>query len=130
MTESELQSAILLAVPMSDCRIHRNNIGVTRTGKRTIRYGLWIGSADLIGILRDGRFLAIEVKTAIGRQTAAQVAFASMVVSFGGVFILARSVSDALDGIHHALCNSPIFKGQTSSSMRYDGPGVHSKADP
>jgi hypothetical protein len=94
VTEAELQAEILLAVgSRPDCRIWRNNTGVGRSlsGDRVIRFGL-VGSADLLGILRGGRFLAVEVKTAKGRQSEAQRNFQRMIESMGGVYVLARDV--------------------------------------
>lgn len=64
----------------------------TRSGA-VIRFGL-IGSADILGIRRGGQFLAIEVKSAVGRQRPEQIAFQRMVEEYGGVYILARSVAD------------------------------------
>jgi hypothetical protein len=101
MTEAELQAEILLAVgSRPDCRIWRNNTGVGRTlsGQRVIRFGL-VGSADLLGILRGGRFLAVEVKTAKGRQSEAQRNFQRMIESMGGIYVLARDVQTVVDVI-------------------------------
>ena len=101
MTEAELQAEILLAVgSRPDCRIWRNNTGVGRTlsGQRVIRFGL-VGSADLLGILRGGRFLAVEVKTAKGRQSEAQRNFQRMVEAMGGIYVLARDVQTVVDVI-------------------------------
>ena len=101
MTEAELQAEILLAVgSRPDCRIWRNNTGVGRSlsGDRVIRFGL-VGSADLLGILRGGRFLAVEVKTAKGRQSEAQRNFQSMIESMGGIYVLARDVQTVVDVI-------------------------------
>jgi hypothetical protein len=39
----------------------RNNTGVTRIGRRFIRFG-YPGSSDWLGICPDGRFLAVECK--------------------------------------------------------------------
>lgn len=72
----------------------RNNTGSYKTPEgRFIRYG-HVGSADILGILPDGRFLAVEAKTATGTQSKAQRVFQEMVTRNGGVYILARSVAD------------------------------------
>jgi hypothetical protein len=63
-----------------------------------VRYG-WVGCSDIIGFMTDGRFLAIECKTARGTSTPEQVAFLQTVRAAGGVAILARSVDDVIDGI-------------------------------
>jgi len=63
------------------------------------------GMSDIIGIVSStdgvhqygpliGRFLAIEVKSAIGTPTPEQVAFLAAVVKAGGIAFLARSLDD------------------------------------
>lgn len=58
-----------------------------------ISYGLK-GSADIIGLLNTGRFLAVEVKTGMARQTKEQKAFQQMIDKLGGLYIVARSTLD------------------------------------
>jgi hypothetical protein len=99
--ESETQAAILRAFNAGSVRLFRNSTGVARADDRTIRYGLCRGSADLIGIC-DGRFIAVEVKSAKGRLTTEQAAFLGMVRSLGGIAIVARSVDDVANGIEEA----------------------------
>ncbi len=74
--------------------IARNNVGVYKRGKSIIRYGLGVGSSDLIGQLKDGRFLAIECKTRTGRTTKEQDLFLNRVKMWGGVAIVCRSSSE------------------------------------
>jgi len=94
MTEKQVQNAILRAFgTLPTLRLWRANVGAARIGRRVVRFGI-AGQADLTGILPDGRRLEIEVKSAIGRQTAAQKAFQEMIERFHGVYILARSVED------------------------------------
>lgn len=50
------------------------------------------GTADIIGLLPGGRFLAIEVKDRKGKQTKEQVEFMNRVIQGGGLYVLARSV--------------------------------------
>lgn len=64
-----------------------------------VHYGLK-GSSDLIGILPNGKFLAIEVKTLTGRLSPEQKRFAAMVRRQGGVYVEARSAQD----VREALC--------------------------
>ena len=52
------------------------------------------GIADILGILNDGRFLAIEVKTRSGRVSEEQQAFLEDITRRGGVGFVARSVED------------------------------------
>jgi len=60
---------------------------------RFIRFGK-VGSSDIIGVLPDGRFLAVETKTQKGRLTPEQAAFLEKVRGLGGVAILARSFQE------------------------------------
>jgi hypothetical protein len=60
-----------------------------------LRYGVCNpGGSDLIGWTKDGRFLAVEVKSESGRLTDAQEKFLEVVNEFGGVGICARSLKD------------------------------------
>jgi hypothetical protein len=55
------------------------------------------GVADIIGILPDGRFLAIEVKTERGKLTENQEIFLKKIEENQGVAICARSLSDVTE---------------------------------
>lgn len=68
-SESEVQSAIRLRLgQLPDVRVWRNNVGqLSQRGaegrKTTVRFGLCVGSSDLLCIVGPrGRWLAIEVK--------------------------------------------------------------------
>ena len=99
ISEAAVLSAVLIRLQY-DRRVAwvaRMNIGahVVDDGKRRrfIRYG-FPGCSDLIGQLRDGRFLAVEVKRPTARATEAQAEFLAQVRANGGVSGIARSVSD------------------------------------
>jgi len=95
---SNLVSAILIAIgSRPDIRVWKNATGIGRSfdGERTIAYGLK-GSADILGIMAGGRFLAIEVKTGTAVQTKEQKAFEAMVNKFGGLYVLARSIQELI----------------------------------
>lgn len=63
-------------------------------GKSFIRTGK-PGSGDIIGMLpRNGRFLAIECKSAKGTASELQNRFRGDVVKNGGVYVLARGIDD------------------------------------
>ncbi len=55
--------------------------------------GYMKGISDILGIF-NGRLLAIEVKSAVGRLSPAQVIFQDEVRRHGGIAFVARSVSD------------------------------------
>ena len=71
----------------------RNNTG--RRGK--VNYG-YIGSADIIGLLPDGRLLAIETKCKT-KQSKSQIEFQQNIEANNGLYILARSVEDVKRGL-------------------------------
>jgi len=72
----------------------RQNSGAFRTETgQFVRFG-WKGCADVIGQLRDGRFLAVEVKAPNGRLRPEQAAFLDQVRGAGGVGFVARNCAD------------------------------------
>lgn len=82
------------------CRIYawRNNTGAVsvrspRGRDRFIRFGK-PGSSDILGIMPDGRFLAIECKAERGRLSVMQRDFLEDIRSRGGVAFVARGVED------------------------------------
>lgn len=109
--ETALMHSMMLALSDAGCLVFRNNTGqawqgkpihragsqVTLTECRMIPYGLCVGSADLIGVAPDGRFLAVEVKTPTGRTSTQQTAFISAVRLAGGRAGVARTVEEALE---------------------------------
>ena len=98
MKESDLMRLCMLALSEAGCLIWRNNVGCI-TDKRGIpvRFGLCVGSSDLIGIAPGGQFLAVEIKTAKGKATPEQLRFIEAVRARGGIAGIARSPQDALD---------------------------------
>jgi hypothetical protein len=75
----------------------RNNTGVTRIGKRFIRFG-FPGSSDWLGICHDGRFLAVECKRPRGgRLTGKQRDFLECIRSYGGVALVVTGVNDLVE---------------------------------
>jgi hypothetical protein len=99
MSEAVIVNEILLAIGKAfpgSVRAWRNNTGAFKdpTG-RLVRYGL-PGSPDIIGIIRGGRFLGIEVKTAKGKASDLQRSFSTMATGLGAVVFLARSVDEAM----------------------------------
>ena len=73
----------------------RQNSGVARIGGRFVRFG-WTGCPDVLGQLRDGRLLGVEVKAAAGRLRPEQAVFLERIASAGGVAFVARDCRDVL----------------------------------
>jgi hypothetical protein len=85
----------------SNIRVWQNSTGVAKSldDERFLKYGLK-GSADILGIIGPcGKFLAVEIKTGKSIQSAAQKSFEKVILARGGVYILARSVLDAVKGV-------------------------------
>jgi hypothetical protein len=62
---------------------------------RYIRANTAKGMSDIMGILKDGRTLAIEVKSATGRMRPGQEEFLATIRQAGGVAGVCRSVEEA-----------------------------------
>ena len=52
------------------------------------------GVSDILGILPDGKFLAIECKAEKGKLSEFQETFLNKINAFGGVAIVCRSIED------------------------------------
>jgi hypothetical protein len=71
----------------------RMNSGAARMGERFARFG-WTGYPDVLGQLKDGRLLGVEVKSPNGRLRTAQALFLERIRLAGGVAFLARDCRD------------------------------------
>ena len=99
MSETDIMRAIRAAVNrVPGCRVWRNNVAVAEVRGTKQRFGLAVGSADLIGIAH-GKPLAIEVKSATGRLSPEQIAWGECWRRLGGLFVVARSVDEAIRGL-------------------------------
>lgn len=97
MKESDIQRLIMLALSEAGCLIWRNNTGVLKNAAGIpIKFGLCVGSSDLIGLTPTGKFLAVEIKTCKGRATTEQLRFIEAVRARGGIAGIARSPAEAL----------------------------------
>ena len=77
------------------------NTGAARVGNRFIRFG-WPGCPDVLGQLKDGRFLAVEVKAQAGRLRPEQALFLERIRCAGGVAFVARDLRDVLRALGEA----------------------------
>lgn len=71
----------------------RMNSGAARVGGRFIRFG-FIGCPDVLGMLRDGRLLGVEVKAPKGKLRPEQAVFLERIRAGGGVSFVARDLRD------------------------------------
>jgi hypothetical protein len=101
MKESKIQDDVRLELGRApDVLIHRNNIGVAEARGSKIRFGVGgPGGADLIGIFTHangvGQYLAVEIKTPIGKQSEEQRVFQQLVEKRGGIYVVLRSADEA-----------------------------------
>lgn len=96
MLEVQIMDTVRLVLGAdSACCFWRNNVGLATTDRGTkIRFGLFPGSSDLVGLFR-GRFVGIEIKTETGRQEPEQKKWQGVVEKHGGIYAIVRSDDDA-----------------------------------
>ena len=73
----------------------RMNSGAARMGSRFVRFG-FKGCPDVLGQLKDGRLLGVEVKAKTGRLRPEQTIFLERIRGAGGVAFVARDLRDVL----------------------------------
>lgn len=95
--EAAALAEVLLALKSHPavCWSERMNSGAARIGNRFVRFG-FPGCPDVLGQLRDGRVLAIEVKSSTGRLRPEQALFLNRVNEAGGLGFVARDCNDVL----------------------------------
>ena len=71
----------------------RQNTGSARIGGRFVRFG-WPGCSDVLGMLRDGRFLAVECKSPTERLRPEQAVFLERFRASGGVGFMAPDLRE------------------------------------
>ena len=101
LTEAEIQSACLgyLKAHPKVAWAERMNVGNFRLkGSSWVRFG-FKGLSDIIGQLKNGIFLAVEVKRPGEAPTEDQQKFLDMVENNGGLSIIAQCVDDVRDGL-------------------------------
>jgi len=104
MSETTIMFAVRQALANEpDVLIFRNNVGFDR--ERRVKYGLALGSSDLVGVLtvrEVGVALFVEVKTPIGRMSDDQKRFREVVLKRGAVHIIARDVDNTMAALTEA----------------------------
>lgn len=103
--ENVVLSDCLQYLTLSGVFAWRNNTGAYKVGSRFIRFGL-VGSSDILGILPDGRFLAVECKREKGGVLSdAQRGFLETIRQNNGVSCVVHSVEDLQEVIKKVLTN-------------------------
>jgi hypothetical protein len=100
-TNSRPEAAALVEV-LKALRTHpavawceRMNTGAAKVEGRFIRFG-FKGCPDVLGQLKDGRLLGVEVKAKAGRLRPEQALFLERIRCAGGVAFVARDLRDVL----------------------------------
>ncbi len=105
MKEQAYQRAILDYLALRRIYAWKNS----STGIFNKKTGGWIpigltGVSDILGILPDGRFLAIEVKSPTGKLTQNQIDFLDIINKNGGVAFMAVTIDDVKEHLRLAGC--------------------------
>jgi len=79
----------------------RMNTGAAKIGNRFIRFG-FTGCPDVLGQLRDGRLLGVEVKAPGGRLRTEQAIFLERINQAGGLGFVARNCKDVFNQLAQA----------------------------
>lgn len=108
-SESNILNDSLIALSKAGCKAFRNNTGAWKDPNgRVVRYGLAVGSADVICMTPRlitqedvgttiAQFTSVECKTATGRVSPKQIKWRDMVIAAGGRAGIARSAKEAVD---------------------------------
>jgi len=81
--------------------VWRNNTGCLKDKtERPVFFGK-PGSADIIGVLPGGRFIAVECKAKKGKLSEKQKEFLTNVEEMGGLAIVARSIDDVINSVEN-----------------------------
>ena len=93
MNEADIQRLVMIELSRLGAVVWRNNTGAYKANERYVRYGLCVGSSDIIGMYQ-GRFLAVEVKQPKKKPTQEQQRFINTVNENGGIAFVACCVED------------------------------------
>ena len=105
-TNSRPEAAALVEV-LKALRTHpavawceRMNTGAAKVEGRFIRFG-FKGCPDVLGQLKDGRLLGVEVKAQAGRLRPEQALFRERIRCAGGVAFVARDCRDVCEQLNN-----------------------------
>ena len=104
MREKEIENLILEYLKLRNIFAWKNNtMGVYDKNRGTYRKNMnkyaINGVADILGVLPDGKFLAIEVKTPKGKVSPAQQNFLDRVNKENGLAFVARGLEEVVTKI-------------------------------
>jgi len=92
----KLLKQCLLELTTHGCMVWKNSTGALKSDTGHFqRYGLK-GSADIIGLMPDGQFLAIEIKTGKAVQNKAQKSFQKAIELHNGIYKIIRTYEELM----------------------------------
>ncbi len=98
-SEQALVNQVITYLNLYGHYVWRQNTGaMTTEGGRFVRFG-HKGIADVIGVLKDGRFIAVECKVGKNKPTQFQKDFLEDITKRGGVGIVAYDLDDVVNAL-------------------------------
>ena len=103
--EAAALSEVLMALRAHPAVVwcERMNSGAAKVGNRFIRFG-FKGCPDVLGQLRDGRLLGVEVKAPKGKLRTEQAFFLARINTAGGIGFVARDCRDVIRELNQPIC--------------------------
>jgi hypothetical protein len=111
--EGHVKAACLRYLEQRGFFVWNNPTGAVRIAPdRWLHFGRK-GSSDIIGLLPDGRFLAVEVKSAHGRLSPEQQEFLESIRGNGGLAVVVKSWQELDQALREAgyVTDGPLFEG-------------------
>lgn len=100
--EKEIQKTILEYLNLNGHYCWRNNTGMIFSeykGKKRAWYAGMKGSSDILGVAKNGKFIAVEVKGKGNKPSLYQQMFLAEVKKRGGYAIVAYSLEDVMKSL-------------------------------
>lgn len=100
-SETQLVYSCLSMLNIMGFYCWRNNTGALKdVAGRMVKFGK-PGSADILGVTKEGRFIAVECKTKKGKLSPLQEIFLEEVRKRGGIAVVVHSVDELLEHFDH-----------------------------
>lgn len=96
MREQDVQRSILEYLKLRQIYCWKQSTGGIKKSNGSYIPAALLGVSDIIGILNDGRFLAIEVKRPGGSASLFQKSFLDSISRRGGLAFIATSIDDVI----------------------------------
>lgn len=96
MKESDLQKVVCQYLELRQICFWRNYIGPIIRHNGIMTKNPMAGLPDIIGVLKNGRMFAIELKSQKGRLSEAQKKWIAMLVANNVICIVATSLNDVM----------------------------------